>query len=97
LLRHGKPSIAPAKEDEMVLEHNFMARETRQPDDPGNVTEADRADLMAPADRAIVVMWVMAFVAVSCLALAMWFSPAHSRPHPLDVARAGVACVGVKP
>jgi hypothetical protein len=80
-------------EDEMVVEHNYISRETRQPDDPGNVTEADRAALMAPADRAIVVMWVMAIVAVSCLALAMWFSPAHSRPHPMDVARAGAACV----
>lgn len=67
-----------------------------QPDDPG-IDDTTRADLMAPADRALVVMWVMAFIAVACLALALWFAPAHARPHPLDVARAGVACVGVTP
>ena len=82
----------------MVVEHDFTDRRPLQPDDPGPVIDdATRADLMAPADRAIVVMWVMAFVAGACLFLAFWFAPVHARPHPLDVARAGIACVGVTP
>lgn len=82
----------------MRVEHDFMDRRPKQPDDPGPaIDDATRADLMAPSDTAMVVLWVMTAVALACLALAFWFTPAHSRPHPLDVARAGVACVGVTP
>jgi len=97
LLRRGKPSIVPAKEDEMVVEHNFTPRAPRLPDDPGNVTDADRDALMAPARAANVVLWVMTAIVILSLCM-MWFlAPAHSRPHPLDIARAGVSIVGVNP